>query len=127
MNDKAFISDVIYGLKLEYGEEITVTKSNKSVNLDTGVVSSTSTTFKIQNGILLPVNLRAFFAKSVGIHKMVYLEQGEREILIDNSDIPSNQILEIHDRITPTSTSRAEEIVRKPEVLEFGTILVTKS
>lgn len=126
MNDRVFIKDVLYGLKLEYGERLVITKPVNTIDLDTGGVTSTSTQFVIQNGILMPTNLRALFAKLIGINRFVYLEQGEREILIDNSDIPTGQILEIHDRVVPNSTNRTEEIVRKPEVFDYGTILVTK-
>lgn len=123
MNDKIFIRDVIYGLKHEYGEPIKIRRYSQSTNLDTGAVSrEIITEVSIDKAVLLPFNIRATFAKTVGVSSLAYLEPGQREILIDNDDLGSHK-LQIHDRVLIGTIE--EEIIREPEVYDFGTMLVS--
>jgi hypothetical protein len=118
-----FIKDVIYNLKMEYGEEAVVHKTSKAMNLNTGIISSTTTDLKVSKAIPLPINIRAFFARAVGISKMAYLEPGQREILIDLVDFPNG--IEIHDQVQ-FGTNPPEEIQRIDKY-PFAAILISKS
>lgn len=93
MGDLIFISDVIYGLKMDMGQTILVGTRTEVTNLATGQIAKTEDTFAIANAIYLPVNLRGQFLKSVGIHREAFLESGNREILIDKSDIPAGKTI----------------------------------
>lgn len=93
MGNLDFISDVIYGLKMDMGQVITVGVRSSTSNLATGNTTFTEDTFTIPNAIYLPLNLRAQFLRSIGIHKEGYLESGNREILIDADDIPAGKSL----------------------------------
>lgn len=93
MGDLNFISDVIYGLKMDMGQTVLVGTRNETSNLETGQVVSVEDTFVIPNAIYLPVNLRGQFLKSIGIHREGYVESGNREILIDITDIPPDKTI----------------------------------
>lgn len=83
-----FIEDVIYGLKVEYGKPITaVNVSKDGINYETGKQDTSESSLMIPLMIELPISLRQAFLKSVGIHKIGYLESGEQEFLIDANDL----------------------------------------
>lgn len=124
MSDKDFIKDVIYGLKIEYGEPVTFRKETNVVNLDTGNKTTTVDQFIINKAIPLPINLRASFLKTIGISKLSYLEPGQREILIDKSDIPATKEIKLHNRVIINGAT--EEIVKFDDY-DFAMIAVTKS
>jgi len=83
-----WIADVIYGLKMEYGQPITFRKkTTSSTNYDTGQVTKTVTSKYIENAVPLPLNLRKAFLKTVGINKVAEVASGEFEILVDKVDL----------------------------------------
>lgn len=88
MSNLTFISDVIYGLKVEYGEPIVVGTHVFTINQQTGQKTDTPITFVISMAIPLPENLREAFLKTVGIKKEGILEAGQTQFLIDKADIP---------------------------------------
>lgn len=97
MNDLVFISDVIYGLKQEYGVLGTIVRQTESVNLSTGV-KSFNDVFRvpIPRIIFLPTSWRKLMAQKGkgGIQSF-----GTQEILIDKKDIPSTVDIEEGDFI----------------------------
>ncbi len=93
MGSLNFISDVIYGLKMDMGQLIYAGINNVSKDLVTGDRTNTQTRVAIPNAIWLPLNLRKQFLQSIGIHKTTPLEAGTREVLIDRTDIPTNLTL----------------------------------
>ncbi len=96
MGDLNFISDVIYGLKIDMGQMIIVgQRSTAPFNIVTGVRPDSVTTFMIPQGIYLPINRRQQFLQTAGIHKTNHLEQGQREVLIDKADIPSGSEIKL--------------------------------
>lgn len=88
MSNLQFIADVIYGLKVEYGEPIVVGSHVFTIEQQTGQKTDNPITFPICMAIPLPENLREAFLKSVGIKKEGMLEAGQRQFLIDKADIP---------------------------------------
>lgn len=101
MGDLSFISDVIYGLKMDMGQAIVVGTRDVTRDLATGQRTRNESTFVIPNAIYLPLNLRIQFLKTVGIHRTAILESGNREILIDKADVSqpiptSNGFVEIN-------------------------------
>lgn len=88
----SFISNVIYGLKREYGKPVIVGRENPSPNFETGQVSSSILEIQVQRAIALPYNLRRDFLRSVGVNKTGYIEEGESEYLFDAKDITLDQL-----------------------------------
>lgn len=82
-----FISETIYGLKIEYGEEITVGTHNWTTDQATGIKTDAPTSFAISMAIPLPEILRESFFLKLGIQKAGRLQKGQREFLIDKSDL----------------------------------------
>lgn len=93
MGNLDFISDVIYGLKMDMGQLIYAGKNSIDRDVITGERTNTQDRFAIPNAIYLPLNLRRQFLQQVGIHKVMPLEAGNREVLIDKVDIPATKTL----------------------------------
>lgn len=126
MNDLDFIADVIYGLKLEYGKTLTFKDETRQIDALTGAVTSTpQADIIVPLAIPLPINMRAAFLKAVGINRMGYLEPGEREILIDNTDLAGADPQSLLHRYIITGSKKEE--ITKVEDYEFGSILIAKS
>lgn len=92
-NDLGFIAENIYVLKQEYGISIIVGSKSTVSNLSTGVKTTTKQEFPIKWAICLPYNYRQFFARQHQNRKEGYLETGDRQILIDISDVPAGKNL----------------------------------
>lgn len=86
-----FVGQVVYDLKVEYGEMITVGNHAWTQDQSTGIKTDTPTTFVIGMAVPMPENLRLAFLKSVGVKKEGVLEKGQRQFLIDKADIPAGQ------------------------------------
>jgi hypothetical protein len=88
-----WIKDVIYGLKREFGRPITLTWLNApTMNYATGVKTQNPVSITLSRAIPLPRNQRIQFLQSIGTIKVSPLDIGEREILIDKSDVPANSL-----------------------------------
>lgn len=107
-----FTSDVIYHLKHEYGERIIVKRDTVSTNYTTGAKTSDSEIFIIQNAILLPLDKRFQFLRSLGVQKLGYLEPGEREFLIDKDDLEFE--IKLNDQIIDDHSAKYQ-VSREPE------------
>lgn len=87
-NDLIFISDVIYGLKHEYGETISINHEETSTDLNTGEKTVTLTSVTIPLAIPMPETMRQQMTRLFQAKKEGYLNPGEQEFLIDKSDLP---------------------------------------
>lgn len=94
MSNLIFIKETVYALKIEYGEAISINRRSVTQDQRTGQKVTTVDSFNIQMAIPLPENLREAFLKTVGIKKEGRLAKGEREFLIDKSDIPSGKVID---------------------------------
>lgn len=92
MSNLSFISDVIYGLKIEYGEPMIVGTHNWTTNQQTGVKTDSPTTYMIGMVIPLPENLRESFFKSIGAKLEGRIQKGQRIFLLDKADVQSPMI-----------------------------------
>lgn len=100
-----FISDIIYGLKVDMGEQISVTQSTSAVvNYQTGEKAITTSSFTIQMAIVLPKNQAVQFLRSVGIQVSGTVKSDEQVILLDKTDVPTP--IQIGDVISVQSKSR---------------------
>lgn len=100
-----FISDIIYGLKVDMGEQISVTQSTSAViNYQTGAKAVTTSSFTIQMAIVLPKNQAVQFLRSVGIQVSGTVKSDEQVILLDKTDVPTP--IQIGDVISVQSKSR---------------------
>lgn len=100
-----FIDDIIYGLKVDMGEQISVTQSTSAViNYQTGEKAITTSSFTIQMAIVLPKNQAVQFLRSVGIQVSGTVKSDEQVILLDKTDVPTP--IQIGDVISVQSKSR---------------------
>jgi hypothetical protein len=88
MSNLTFIADVIYGLKVEYGETVVIGTHHYTIDQSTGQKTDAPTSFTINMAIPMPENLRESFLRSIGLKREGYLAAGERQFLVDKSDIP---------------------------------------
>lgn len=120
----SFIADVIYGLKMEYGEEAVLEYyTNQSINKDTGIQTKDIESIFVPKLIPLPVNIRRVFFLASSGHKEGILQQGEREFLIDADDLPKQ--LKIDDGII--FNNERYIVSRKPEIYDEACIIVAKA
>ena len=125
MSNLLFIADVIYGLKIEYGELISVGTHNFTQDQRTGIKTDTpSNLFTISMAIPLPENLREAFLKTVGIKKEGRLQSGQREFLIDKSDIPTGMSIIEHRSFIDFAGKRSD--VQKVDDYLYAMIVVVE-
>lgn len=87
-----FISDVIYGLKIDQGESISIKiMAETSIDQATGVRSRTITSYDVAMALVLPDNQRLNFIRSFSgksQKKEGAIEIQGRHFLIDKDDLP---------------------------------------
>lgn len=90
MNDLAFISDVIYQLKHEYGDVLTLEYLVSEVqDVTTGQNSDrTIVTARIARAITMPTQVSMAFIRSLLQSKGLSVPQATTQVLIDRKDIP---------------------------------------
>lgn len=120
MSDLDFIADVIYGLKNEYGLPMTFGRKTSSVNLQTGVKVDTIDSFPIALAIPLAENIREQFVKSISGRREAFLQTGQRQILVDTSDIPVGKSID-PEGFVDYDGGRAE--INKVENYKYGLIV----
>ncbi len=114
-----FISDVIYGLKQEYGKPAIFRTRTETTDLETGAITYSNSDFTVPLVIPLPETLRQSFTRLINPQRAGYLKQGEREILIDKADL-INEINLNHQMILNNIVYKLTE---KPEVYDEAVII----
>ena len=92
----SFVRDVIYSLKMEYGEPLTIgILLPGTANLLTGQKNDQFVEHKIRRAIRLPNSISFDYLRAVGIipqQKGMSIPVGSFSILIDRKDLPDNRV-----------------------------------
>lgn len=117
-----FVADVIYGLKLENPSRIVVTHTSaENTNLITGDTTSTTTSFTLNNVIVLDSTLRETFMKMFGSDAVGLQNLGDQVILIDQADLRGN-LIDLDDSILVKG--RQTEVVKVTQIEEAYLVAV---
>ncbi len=108
-----FIKDVIYNLKMEYGESCDfIIKGEEAFNVLSGLKTADVFNLYVDKIIALPLDRRAAFLKSVGIHSSAYVEVGTQQFLLDADDVIGHEP-KINDKLTIAGKNQDIKLVEK--------------
>lgn len=125
MNNKRFISNLLYSLKRQYGAEVTIYQTqSKDFNPKTGKMATTRKRVYVKLGIVLPDTLankfayeHSFLAANRQFTYGAQWDQRQRLIIIDGHDLPKDFTIGLEDSVVHNDF---RYVVNKADVIDGG-------
>lgn len=99
------VTRILYKLRREYGNSITIRIPTRSPNYETGVITETYDSWTVRKAIVLSVNkFTQLFEKLTGMNQGGRLELADRKVIINlkdlqNHDLPNDAEVLINDEV----------------------------
>lgn len=123
MSDLIFIRDVIYSLKIDYGEPVSLCRDTETLDTSSGVKTASVRKVMIPMAIPLPMNLRQMYIHLIAQKKEGYIEPGSQQFLLDKDDIPADFGVKQNDYLWHQNIRKNVRVVEDDQ---YGYILTTR-